>query len=172
MMDTSLDPTRPYTLWSGLIGGMFLALAYFGCDQSQVQRYLSGRSLTESRLSLLFNAFLKVPMQFLILLTGVLVFVFFHFHETPLLWNRGGAGAARGAGRRPPSSRGVREEASAAHRERREAAAAFARRPPRRAATSPPRGTATSRRSARLEARGGRRAAAGLVGRGPHRRTT
>ncbi len=63
-------------------------MAYFGCDQSQVQRYLSGRSLTESRLSLLFNAFLKVPMQFLILLTGVLVFVFYHFHATPLLWNR------------------------------------------------------------------------------------
>ena len=87
-LDLSLDLTKPYTLWSGLIGGMFLAMAYFGCDQSQVQRYLSGRSLTESRLSLLFNAFLKVPMQFLILLTGVLVFVFFHFHETPLLWNR------------------------------------------------------------------------------------
>jgi SSS family solute:Na+ symporter len=87
-MDTSLDPSRPFTLWSGLIGGMFLAMSYFGCDQSQVQRYLSGRSLTESRLSLLFNAFLKVPMQFLILLTGVLVFVFFHFHQAPLLWNR------------------------------------------------------------------------------------
>ena len=87
-MDTSPDLSRPYTLWSGLIGGMFLSMAYFGCDQSQVQRYLSGRTLTESRLSLLFNAFLKVPMQFLILLTGVLVFVFFHFHATPLLWNR------------------------------------------------------------------------------------
>jgi len=88
MMDTSTDPSRPFTVWSGLVGGMFLAMAYFGCDQSQVQRYLSGRSLTESRLSLLFNAFLKVPMQFLILLTGVLVFVFFHFHPAPLLWNR------------------------------------------------------------------------------------
>ena len=63
--------------WPLVIAGMFLAMGYFGCDQSQVQRYLSGRSLTESRLSLLFNAFLKVPMQFLILLTGVLVFVFF-----------------------------------------------------------------------------------------------
>ncbi len=60
-VDLSLDLSKPYTLWSGLIGGMFLAMAYFGCDQSQVQRYLSGRSLTESRLSLLFNAFLKVP---------------------------------------------------------------------------------------------------------------
>ena len=87
VMDTSPSLTTPYTLWSGLIGGLFLMLSYFGCDQSQVQRYLSGSSLTQSRLSLLFNAFLKVPMQFLILLTGVLVFVFYHFHPAPLLWN-------------------------------------------------------------------------------------
>lgn len=83
--DTSLE--TPYTLWSGLIGGLFLMLSYFGCDQSQVQRYLSGSTLTESRLSLLFNAFLKVPMQFIILLTGVLVFVFFHFQAPPALFN-------------------------------------------------------------------------------------
>jgi SSS family solute:Na+ symporter len=87
IMDTSTSLSTPYTLWSGLIGGLFLMLSYFGCDQSQVQRYLSGSSLTQSRLSLLFNAFLKVPMQFLILLTGVLVFVFYHFHPAPLLWN-------------------------------------------------------------------------------------
>jgi solute:Na+ symporter, SSS family len=87
VMDFSADPARPYTVWSGVIGGMFLAMAYFGADQSQVQRYLSGKSLTESRLALLFNAFLKVPMQFLILLTGVLVFVFYHFALPPLLWN-------------------------------------------------------------------------------------
>jgi SSS family solute:Na+ symporter len=87
-MDLSTDLRTPYTLWSGLIGGFFLAVSYFGCDQSQVQRYLSGSSLTQSRLSLLFNAFLKVPMQFMILLTGVLIFVFYHFHEPPLLWNR------------------------------------------------------------------------------------
>ncbi len=86
-VDFSLDPRRTYTLWSGLVGGTFLALAYFGTDQSQVQRYLSGRSLRESRLSLLMNAALKIPMQFVILLTGALVFVFFHFHPQPLLWN-------------------------------------------------------------------------------------
>jgi Na+/proline symporter len=86
-MDTTVSLRQPYTLWSGLLAGTFLALAYFGTDQSQVQRYLSGASLTQSRLSLLFNAFLKVPMQFLILLTGVLVFVFYHFHQPPLLWN-------------------------------------------------------------------------------------
>jgi SSS family solute:Na+ symporter len=83
--DTSLE--TPYTLWSGVIGGLFLMLSYFGCDQSQVQRYLSGSSLRESRLSLLFNAFLKVPMQFLILLTGALVFVFYHFEKPPALFN-------------------------------------------------------------------------------------
>lgn len=124
-MDPSLDPTKSYTIWSGLIGGMFLAMGYFGCDQSQVQRYLSGRSLTESRLSLLFNAFLKVPMQFLILLTGVLVFVFFHFHAPPLLWNR--AELARVEQAAPPEElqrvQGVFEKA---HQERRQAAEAFA----------------------------------------------
>jgi len=124
-VDASLDLTRPYTLWSGLIGGMFLAMAYFGCDQSQVQRYLSGRSLTESRLSLLFNAFLKVPMQFLILLTGVLVFVFFHFHETPLLWNR--VELARLEAKADPSALArARAEIEEAHRSRRTAAEAFA----------------------------------------------
>ncbi len=88
IMNPSPSLTTPYTLWGGLLAGFFLMLSYFGCDQSQVQRYLAGRSLTESRLSLLFNAFLKVPMQFLILLTGVLVFVFYHFERPPLLWNR------------------------------------------------------------------------------------
>ncbi|HVO11403.1 MAG TPA: sodium:solute symporter [Vicinamibacteria bacterium] len=123
--DLSTDLTRPYTLWSGLVGGMFLAMAYFGCDQSQVQRYLSGRSLTESRLSLLFNAFLKVPMQFLILLTGVLVFVFFHFHPTPLLWDR--AERARLEQQAPAAELArVREQAEAAHRVRARAAEAFA----------------------------------------------
>jgi Na+/proline symporter len=125
-VDLSFDLTRPYTLWSGLIGGMFLAMAYFGCDQSQVQRYLSGRSLTESRLSLLFNAFLKVPMQFLILLTGVLVFVFFHFHETPLLWNRAELARFEAQASKGELSR-LRAEAEAAHRERQAAAMEFAR---------------------------------------------
>jgi SSS family transporter len=124
-VDTSLDLARPYTLWSGLVGGMFLAMAYFGCDQSQVQRYLSGRTLTESRLSLLFNAFLKVPMQFLILLTGVLVFVFFHFHPAPLLWNRAELARVE-AGAEAADLARVRAEAEAAHRERRAAAEGFA----------------------------------------------
>ena len=83
-IDLSLDLNNPYTLLSGMVGGFFLALSYFGCDQSQVQRYLTGRSLTESRMSLIFNAFLKVPMQFLILAIGVLIFVFYHFEKPPL----------------------------------------------------------------------------------------
>ncbi len=86
-IDLVWDPTNTYTLWSGLIGGLFLALAYFGCDQSQVQRYLTASSLTDSRLSLIFNAFLKVPMQFLILAIGVLLFVFYHFEQPPLIFS-------------------------------------------------------------------------------------
>lgn len=75
-----------YNIWSGLFGGMFLALAYFGCDQSQVQRYLTGSSIAQSRLGLLFNAVAKVPMQFLILLTGAVVFSFFTFEKSPILF--------------------------------------------------------------------------------------
>jgi Na+/proline symporter len=86
-VDLSLDLTNSYTLLSGMLGGFFLALSYFGCDQSQVQRYLTGRSVTESRLSLIFNAFVKVPMQFLILALGVLMFVFYHFEKPPLNFN-------------------------------------------------------------------------------------
>lgn len=86
-IDWSWDPTKDYTIWSGMIGGFFLALAYFGTDQSQVQRYLTAKSLKASRFSLLFNAFLKVPMQFAILSIGVLLFVFYHFERPPLLFN-------------------------------------------------------------------------------------
>jgi SSS family transporter len=86
-IDLSTDLTSSYTLLSGMLGGFFLALSYFGCDQSQVQRYLTGRSLTESRMSLLLNAFLKVPMQFLILAVGVLMFVSYHFIKPPLNFN-------------------------------------------------------------------------------------
>jgi Na+/proline symporter len=81
------DPNDRYNVWSGLIGGMFLALAYFGCDQSQVQRYLTGKSIAQSRLSLIFNAGAKIPMQFFILFIGAIVFVFFIFERPPLLFN-------------------------------------------------------------------------------------
>jgi Na+/proline symporter len=86
-INLSMDLSDTYTLLSGMVGGFFMALSYFGCDQSQVQRYLSGRSLTESRISLLFNAFLKVPMQILILAIGVLMFIFYHFEKPPLNFN-------------------------------------------------------------------------------------
>ncbi len=76
-----------YTFWSGITGGMFLALAYFGTDQSQVQRYLSGKSIRESQLGLIFNAILKIPMQFFILLVGVMVFVFYQYNPSPLNFN-------------------------------------------------------------------------------------
>jgi SSS family solute:Na+ symporter len=86
-IDTSFSLKETYTLWSGLIGGLFLMLSYFGCDQSQVQRFLTARSLHEGRTSLLFNAFVKIPVQFVILLIGVLVFVFYHFSQPPMIFN-------------------------------------------------------------------------------------
>ncbi len=87
ILDFSFNPTSRYTFWSGITGGLFLALSYFGTDQSQVQRYLSGKSARESQLGLVFNGLLKVPMQFFILLTGVMVFVFFQFNKVPLNFN-------------------------------------------------------------------------------------
>ncbi|MBT8252872.1 MAG: sodium:solute symporter [Flavobacteriaceae bacterium] len=87
VLDFSFDFENRYTVWSGLIGGTFLMLSYFGTDQSQVQRYLSGRSVREMRLGLLFNGLLKVPMQFFILLVGVMVFVFYQFNSSPINFN-------------------------------------------------------------------------------------
>jgi len=84
----NMDWNDRYNLWSGLIGGMFLALAYFGTDQSQVQRYLTGKSIAQSRLSLLFNAVAKVPMQFFILFIGAVVFVFYIYEKPPILFER------------------------------------------------------------------------------------
>ena len=87
ILDFSLDPNSRYTFWSGITGGLFLALSYFGTDQSQVQRYISGKSVREIRLGLIFNGIFKIPMQFFILLVGVLVFIFFEFNSTPLNFN-------------------------------------------------------------------------------------
>ena len=87
VLDFSLDPNSRYTFWSGITGGLFLALSYFGTDQSQVQRYLSGKSIKESQMGLIMNGFLKVPMQFFILLVGVMVFVFYQFESAPLHFN-------------------------------------------------------------------------------------
>ena len=87
ILDFSFDPNDRYTFWTGIIGGSFLALSYFGTDQSQVQRYLTGESVEQSRYGLLFNGFLKVPMQFFILLVGVMVFVFYQYNSAPLFFN-------------------------------------------------------------------------------------
>ncbi|MGC1631741.1 MAG: sodium:solute symporter [Gelidibacter sp.] len=87
ILDFSFDFNNRYTFWSGIIGGTFLALSYFGTDQSQVQRYLSGKSIKEMQMGLIFNGLLKVPMQFFILLVGVMVFVFYQFNPSPINFN-------------------------------------------------------------------------------------
>ncbi len=87
ILDFNWDLNERYTVWSGLTGGLFLALSYFGTDQSQVQRYLTGKNIKESRLGLMFNAVIKIPMQLFILFTGVLVFVFYLYVKPPLFFN-------------------------------------------------------------------------------------
>jgi Na+/proline symporter len=89
VIDFSSDLSNRYTIWTGILGGTFLMLSYFGTDQSQVQRYLSGKSIRESQMGLIFNGLLKVPMQFFILLIGVMVFVFYQFNPSPLNFNPG-----------------------------------------------------------------------------------
>jgi solute:Na+ symporter, SSS family len=86
-IDTRFSLSETYTIWSGLIGGFFLSLSYFGCDQSQVQRYLTAKSIDEGRQSLLMSAFVKIPLQLVVLCTGILVFVFYVFQPPPLLFN-------------------------------------------------------------------------------------
>ena len=96
VLDFSFDFENRYTFWSGILGGTFLMLSYFGTDQSQVQRYLSGKSLREMQLGMIFNGLLKVPMQFFILLVGVMVFVFYQFNPTPLNFNPAATKAVHG----------------------------------------------------------------------------
>jgi SSS family solute:Na+ symporter len=121
-VDFRFDPREQYTFWSGTIGGLFLMLAYFGCDQSQVQRYLTARTVGEARSSLMMSAFVKIPLQLLILSTGVLVFVFYLFQAPPMLFNRthdaqiaasGQAGAYRSLEREFDVAIAVRREAAA-----------------------------------------------------------
>ena len=96
ILDFSFDFDNRYTVWSGILGGTFLMLSYFGTDQSQVQRYLSGKSMREMQLGMIFNGLLKVPMQFFILLVGVMVFVFYQFNPTPLNFNPAATQAVQG----------------------------------------------------------------------------
>ena len=108
-VDFRFDPNETYTLWSGLIGGLFLMLAYFGCDQSQVQRYLTAKSIDEARHSLLMSAYVKIPLQLLILMSGVLVFVYYLFQPPPLLFNHS-YDAQVAAGPRAGEYRSLEEE--------------------------------------------------------------
>ena len=98
-IDFTFDLNETYTFWSGLVGGLFLMLGYFGCDQSQVQRYLTARSVDAGRYSLMMSAFAKIPLQMLILLTGVLMFVFYLFNQPPMLFNSAHDAEVRTSGR-------------------------------------------------------------------------
>jgi len=152
-----VDPSTRYTFWSGITGGFFLALAYFGTDQSQVQRYLSGRSVTESRLGLLFNGMLKIPMQFVILFTGVMVFVFYLFTQPPVFFN-GPTLARVAASEHAPALAAVQSRYDAAFGRQRDAATAYvaaldAGEPQRDAAKSALRAAAADVRAVRAEAK-------------------
>jgi len=120
VFDFSFSLTDPYTFWSGLIGGTFLMLSYFGTDQSQVQRYLAAKSVDEARTSLLISAYWKIPLQAMVLLVGVLVFVFYQFQRPPLLFNPAQEKAVREA---QPAAYGVLETRYAADLAARETAA-------------------------------------------------
>jgi solute:Na+ symporter, SSS family len=122
-VDTRFDVRETYTLWSGLIGGLFLSLSYFGCDQSQVQRYLAAKSVDEGRHSLLMSAFVKIPLQLLILTAGVLVFVFYVFQTPPMLFNRA-YDAQVAASSQGPQYAALQQEFDATLAERRQAGAA------------------------------------------------
>lgn len=121
-IDTSFNLQEKYTIWSGLIGGLFLMLGYFGCDQSQVQRFLTAKSVDEGRTSLLMSAFLKIPMQFFILLIGILVFIFYQFTAPPIVFNIHEVSKASA----DPKFQTIVQKYEAAHAERRAAAISFA----------------------------------------------
>jgi len=123
-IDFSFDIHNQYNFWSGLVGGCFLALSYFGTDQSQVQRYLTGESVAQSRLGLLFNGLVKVPMQFFILFIGATVFAFYQFTEPPVFFNPVEAERAR-QGPHGAQFRALEAEYAAAFASKREAALSY-----------------------------------------------
>ena len=122
-IDFSFDLNERYTIWSGMIAALFLFLSYFGCDQSQVQRYLTARSVDEGRISLLMSAFLKIPMQFLFLLVGILVFVFYLFSAPPMIFNE--EDVTRAAAVQPIEHERLQGEFAEAHQLRHLAALRF-----------------------------------------------
>lgn len=121
MIDTSFDLKEKYTIWSGLIGGLFLMLGYFGCDQSQVQRFLTAKSVDEGRTSLLMSAFLKIPIQFCILLIGIMVFIFYQFTAPPIVFNSAEVAKAG----QTQEFQVIQQKYAAAHAERKAAALGF-----------------------------------------------
>ncbi len=123
-IDFTFDWDEKYTIWSGMIGGLFLMLSYFGCDQSQVQRYLTAKSVDEGRRSLMMNAILKVPLQFGILMVGVLVFVYYHYQTPPLLYDP--VSEEQIIAEQPEVYAGLQGEYLAAFEERRDASEALA----------------------------------------------
>jgi Na+/proline symporter len=156
-VDLHLDWNNRYNLWSGLLGGSFLALGYFGCDQSQVQRYLTGKSVAESRLGLIFNAMAKVPMQFFILFVGAMVFVFYLFTPPPMLFQRDAMNTVS----MQPEYRAAQARFDAAWTQRKDAAIALDT--TRRAGDAPGEATAVSRyRAADREVAADRAHAIGL----------
>ena len=126
-LDFRFDLTQKYTFWSGMIGAVFLFLSYFGCDQSQVQRYLTAKSVQQGRQSLFVSAFVKIPLQALILFTGVLVFVFFLFNKGPMLFNSEPLEAIK-TGPRAAEYAAIERQYDTAFEIRREAATALASR--------------------------------------------
>ena len=127
-IDFHFDPRQTYTFWSGLIGGLFLHLSYFGCDQSQVQRYLTAKSLRQARHSLLMSAFVKIPLQVLVLMVGVFMFLFYVFNQPPMLFNAEHAAAVERSAR-ATEFRQLESTFATAYRQRREAAMAMAQAP-------------------------------------------
>jgi SSS family transporter len=167
IVDFSFDPGSRYTFWSGIGGGFFLAMSYFGTDQSQVQRYLSGRSITESRLGLLFNGLLKVPMQALILFVGVLVLVFHQFNAPPLFFNEAELARVAATPRAAELRELEREHATAFERKRGEIVAleaALDRNDAAAVAEAEGRVRASAAAAAEVRARGKRLVAAALPG--------
>jgi Na+/proline symporter len=124
-IDFHFDVRQTYTFWSGIVGGLFLHLSYFGCDQSQVQRYLTAKSLDQARHSLLMSAFVKIPLQVLVLMVGVFMFLFYVFNQPPMLFNTD----SRSAAQRSPRAgeyRALEADFARVYERRRDAATAFA----------------------------------------------
>src|SRR5262245_3130158 len=124
-IDFHFDPRQTYTFWSGVIGGMFLHLSYFGCDQSQVQRYLTAKSLNQARHSLLMSAFVKIPLQVLVLMVGVFMFLFYVFTQPPMLFNAEHRGAVEQSAR-AADYHALEDRFGHAYQDRRAAALAMA----------------------------------------------